>query len=388
MVNIFFWLILSTRSGGLAFELRTFGTDDRNHAPVPWAADETSEAIEARALWRNAKTPTLEFVHIHKCGGTTFNAVAPALLCAQRWQSNESSPCSRVGCLRGDLAEWSSKWSKCGGPCCVVRPEPANSLPALLKKMPIKPRFASDRAEFSAFVIPWAPRTTFKAAMVRRPFDRWMSDVMYSCRGDRPGDVLPQSVGKYLKMNTQVYSKVRRNRIAQGLVPSVVLETARAHNDPELILELGSYDRLRGRALGAAEHTLYSFAFLGLVEEYELSICLFARTFLTDKDAVCNSCCRQPKHDDARAQRRLPEVPRVNAAGGGGGKNGTRTDECNQRRAELDWGEADRDLFDLTNTPDLQVFIIATRIFRARVALAKRREWGSTPQECGCEFYT
>ena len=137
-----------------------------SHALVPWAADETSEAVEARALWRTADTPTLEFVHIHKCGGQTFNVVAPELLCAQRWKSNASVHCSRCaggsgpgGSAESILQQWSTKWGKCGGPCCVVRPDPSNSLPALLKKMPIKPRFVSDRGEFDAHVIPWAQNT-------------------------------------------------------------------------------------------------------------------------------------------------------------------------------------------------------------------------------------
>ena len=44
---------------------------------VPQSTDDTSEAYHASQTFATDRKASLEFVHVHKCGGMTFNRVAP-----------------------------------------------------------------------------------------------------------------------------------------------------------------------------------------------------------------------------------------------------------------------------------------------------------------------
>ena len=44
---------------------------------VPQSTDDTAEAYHAARTFSTDRKASLEFVHIHKCGGMTFNRVAP-----------------------------------------------------------------------------------------------------------------------------------------------------------------------------------------------------------------------------------------------------------------------------------------------------------------------
>ena len=59
------------------------GTYDRTATVhwVPQSTDDTSEAYHAARTFSTDRKASLEFVHVHKCGGMTFNRVAPKFVC-------------------------------------------------------------------------------------------------------------------------------------------------------------------------------------------------------------------------------------------------------------------------------------------------------------------
>ena len=59
---------------------------------LPAAADDTAEAVALRANFYGGGG-TMEFVHVHKCGGLTFSHVAPRFVCPL---ADGPAPC---GCL-------------------------------------------------------------------------------------------------------------------------------------------------------------------------------------------------------------------------------------------------------------------------------------------------
>ena len=135
---------------------------------VPRGADDVSEAVAFRSRFYDQRG-TLEFVHVHKCGGMTFSHVAPGVVCPSAF---DEGPCG--GCVSPwgykkhpkTMAAWDGE--ACGAPCCVMRQRP--SLPALLDAWPFPgtpPRFVSAFEEFDAFGLPWVAGETYKAVMVR-----------------------------------------------------------------------------------------------------------------------------------------------------------------------------------------------------------------------------
>ena len=84
------------------------------------------------------------------------------------------------------LEDWDAT---CGAPCCVMRQRPA--LLPILASWPFDalPRFLSSFEEFDAYVLPWVVGQTFKAVMVRRPYERWLSEAMFECRLGRSDGV-------------------------------------------------------------------------------------------------------------------------------------------------------------------------------------------------------
>ena len=135
---------------------------------VPRGADDVSEAVAFRSRFYEDRG-TLEFVHVHKCGGMTFSHVAPGVVCPSAF---DEGPCG--GCVSPwgykkhpkTMAAWDGE--ACGAPCCVMRQRP--SLPALLDAWPFPgtpPRFVSAFEEFDAFALPWVAGETYKAVMVR-----------------------------------------------------------------------------------------------------------------------------------------------------------------------------------------------------------------------------
>ena len=298
-------------------------------ALVPFAVDEIIEAAQSRERWQN-NNGTLEFVHVHKCGGSTFNKVVPVLLCGKN---------DDVILSRGRLDPG----------CCLVRPSP--SLVEALEKWTFArpPRYVSAKEEFSAYVLPWSPRQTFKAIMVRRPFERWVSEMLFACRvrGEDPLRV-------ELALNgSQAEHGTRRNRLAQGLIPPAVLGDS-----------LKSGDALKDKRLRAAIGSAHAFAFIGIVEAYDRSICLFARTFLEAR-SVCHFCC-----DGNDALPRVKAKPENNAT-------------CD---ANI-YTDEDRHIYDAIHAADYQAYDIATHIFERRWDFAEKHKWGNADaHSCQCRF--
>ena len=293
-------------------------------ALVPSANDDVAEALDARDRFQRGGS-YVEFVHIHKCGGQTFNRVIPDLLCG----------------------EHGTVMKTCKDPtCCLVRP-PGPFPEALKETNGSTLKFASAHEEFSAYAMPWTNRT-LKATMVRRPFERWVSELQYSCRTrDSPILRVSEALG-----SSSLEHSTKRNRIAQGLIPPVVLGDARLTGD-----------HLTGVQFDAAVAALRSFAFIGVLEHYDRSVCLFARTFAPSR--VCDVCCDH-----------VPGIPRINIA-----NNDTR---CNA--GHLLASPDDRRLYDAIHTADQQVFGIARAIFEKRWELANAQAWGNDPIGCACNF--
>ncbi|KAJ1445266.1 hypothetical protein M885DRAFT_550502 [Pelagophyceae sp. CCMP2097] len=365
----------------LAFELVT----PKGFGKMPWAAGPTAEMIEAHQKWPAAVGATVEFVHIHKCGGLTFNAVVPRVICG-----------AGSKCLGGfNAVQWQSLRA---APCCVVRPDDiASRLAELAARYATPPRFVSSRDEASAFSLPWKRGKTFKAVMVREPYARWVSEQQYRCRQDgaKPVNVAPVlRRGKPPKdapnaaEDTWAWRSTVRNRIAEGVVPLDVLGKSAETGAP-----------LDGARLDAAKHALYAFAFVGVVEEYERSMCLFARTFEGNETAVvCEFCCvhmpnaearaenTEARADGRRAKAGAPHVdsavPRVNAAVPR--VNAAAATDDGACRAAVTLTDADADAYAESHAADRAVYAAARAIFDARWAAAAR--WGPTAGACGCRF--
>jgi len=232
--------------------------------------------------------------------------------------------------------------------CCLVRPKP--SLPAAFAAREKTVRYASAREEFSAYEMPWRDEggsDVRKLTMIRKPYDRWTSEMLYACRlrGEKP-----RRVAEAFNFSATRKS-VARNRIAQGLVPPVALGKSGLTGDA-----------LTGSALEAARGALRSFAFVGVVEHYDRSMCLFARTFLPKTRPICDLCCDH-----------TPHVPHVNAEA---------AEECDGSV----YTEEDRALYDETHAVDRQVYDIALRIFERRWTIAQDHRWGADPDLCRCTF--
>ena len=127
---------------------------------VPQATDDTSEAYHASRTFANDRKASLEFVHVHKCGGMTFNRVAPRFVCGTSACRNST--------------------------CCVVRPHNPS-----LYELEYRPRYGAAFEELDAYRLPWSTPHVHKAAMAREPFRgigaRSASSVPTSTReGRRP----------------------------------------------------------------------------------------------------------------------------------------------------------------------------------------------------------
>ncbi|KAH8057702.1 decanoate-CoA ligase [Aureococcus anophagefferens] len=241
---------------------------------LPAAADDTAEAVALRTNFYG-RGGTLEFVHVHKCGGLTFSHVAPRFVCPL---ADGPAPCG--GCVSPwgyrnhpkTLGAWAGE--TCGAPCCVMRQRP--SLPALLDAWPFdaRPRFVSAYEEFDAFALPWVVGATFKAVMVRDPYARFLSDVQFECRMGRAADV-PTAAASLARNDTLARRRAARNRIAADVVHRSALGDSGDDGA-----------RLAGERWAAAEAGLRAFAFVGVVEHFERSMCLLARTASREGAAV------------------------------------------------------------------------------------------------------
>ncbi|KAH8098587.1 decanoate-CoA ligase [Aureococcus anophagefferens] len=275
---------------------------------LPAAADDTAEAVALRTNFYG-RGGTLEFVHVHKCGGLTFSHVAPRFVCPL---ADGPAPCG--GCVSPwgyrnhpkTLGAWAGE--TCGAPCCVMRQRP--SLPELLDAWPFdaRPRFVSAYEEFDAFALPWVVGATFKAVMVRDPYARFLSDVQFECRMGRAADV-PTAAASLARNDTLARRRAARNRIAADVVHRSALGDSGDDGA-----------RLAGERWAAAEAGLRAFAFVGVVEHFERSMCLLARTASREGAAVCAACCvsaegpRRRGAGDALPRRLGDALPRINAA--------------------------------------------------------------------------
>lgn len=267
---------------------------------IPQQESPTAEAELARHNW-NASS-SMEFVHVHKSGGTTFNHVASTALCG----------------------------NQCSEPCCVIRPTDVSKLK--------EARFFSALQEFSAYVLPW---NVFKVVMVRRPWQRWVSETVFGCHTK---NWTVRSVGDAYAHNDR---SVRWNRLADGLVPPSVLGKKRLTGDA-----------LTSEEEGVARKAIYAFAFVGVLEAYDRSMCLFARTFAQDQ--VCKLCCQTTPHYNARRDDK---------------------DVC-----RYEFSESDRILYESRHAADIQTYQIAKATFDARWDIASSQRWSS--DLCRCKFVT
>ena len=227
------------------------GTFDRTATVhwVPQSTDDTSEAYHAARTFSTDRKASLEFVHIHKCGGMTFNRVAPRFVCGTSNCRNST--------------------------CCVVRPHNPS-----LYELEYRPRYGAAFEELDAFRLPWSTPHVYKAAMAREPFSRYRSEVGFECSYKHAGR--PPSYGEALRLPYWRWH-AQRNRISQGLVHGAVLGDSGRTG--------ASFAGLRKEAM---ENGLRAFAFLGIVEAYDASLCLLARTVAPQ--SVCGACCSHNTH--------------------------------------------------------------------------------------------
>ena len=216
---------------------------------VPQVLDDTSEAYHASQTFATDRKASLEFVHVHKCGGMTFNRVAPRFVCGTSNCRNST--------------------------CCVVRPHNPS-----LYELEYRPRYGAAFEELDAFRLPWSTPHVYKAAMAREPFSRYRSEVGFECSYKHAGR--PPSYSEALRIPYWKWH-AQRNRISQGLVHGAVLGRSGFTGD--------AFAGLRKEAM---ENGLRAFAFLGLVEAYDASLCLLART--VSPQSVCGACCAHTKH--------------------------------------------------------------------------------------------
>lgn len=277
---------------------------------LPYAPDPTTEAIDALRRWP-AGNLTIEFVHIHKCGGMTFNQVASSLVC-------------------NDATE------------CLVRPPPnlASALSNWTQYPP--PKFVSDRLERSAYEHPWT-RQVLKAVMVRRPFERWVSEVEFGCRAQNHGQPPPlQSLQSWHRHS------FRKNKIVEHLLPLRMAKDS-----------IYTGNRLDAENFRAAQNAVYAFAFVGITEYYEQSMCLFARTFANH--TICDWCCEDS------------HLPAVN-------RNNGEDDACGANYSTHDKREYSR-----VHAADYQLYAIALYTLQERWRKASAENWGGdTRALCDC----
>ena len=221
------------------------------HASIHWVpqvSDDTAEAYRASRTFSTDRKASLEFVHVHKCGGMTFNRVAPKFVCG-------TSNCRN-------------------GTCCVVRPHDPS-----LYDLAYRPRYGSAFEELDGFRLPWGQHV-YKAAMARIPFSRYRSEVGFECSYKRAGR--PPSYNEALRLPYWKWH-AQRNRISQGLVHGAVLGDSGRTG--------AAFTGLRRDVM---EDGLRAFAFLGVVEAYDASLCLLART--VSPQSVCGACCAHNTH--------------------------------------------------------------------------------------------
>ena len=285
------------------------------HASIHWVpqvSDDTAEAYRASRTFSTDRKASLEFVHVHKCGGMTFNRVAPKFVCG-------TSNCRN-------------------GTCCVVRPHDPS-----LYDLAYRPRYGSAFEELDGFRLPWGQHV-YKAAMAREPFSRYRSEVGFECSYKRAGR--PPAYPEALRLPYWRWH-AQRNRISQGLVHGAVLGDSGRTG--------AAFTGLRRDVM---ENGLRAFAFLGIVEAYDASLCLLART--VSPQSVCGACCAHNTH---------PVV------------NGNKNTSCVAPSTK-----EDETLYASTHTADGQVYEVVKRIFEERWRRAMREGWGATPEKCGCAF--
>ena len=323
----------------------------------PSTDDAVAEARYATNTYR-ARNGSLEFVHVHKCAGTTVNLHVSALLCAGR-PDDVATPgdhravgeaCANVQTPVADR-ETVAAWRRT--PCRLVRPHPVDarrSLALIAETYGAAPRFVSAHEEWSAFEIAWRPETTYKAVVVRSPYAWWKSNLLYACRcKDRP-----PAYGRLWTMaqalrtrDAERASQALRNRVAQTALPRALVEE----------LERGA-----AGAPAATRRVLASYAFVGTVERLDASLCLLARTFLSGPGA-CALCCA----------RSAGATPHHNAGA---------DDAC---AAAANFSAGDEAAFVARHAADAAVYDAAAAVLGARLAAAAREDWGGVGASCACD---
>ena len=368
---------------------------------MPDADDATSEMVQAAAAWsrhtsrrvnEESESPHFwEFVHIHKAGGYSLDAMAPPLVCGAN--------ASCVTTIEDRFRHFRSNRSI----CCLVRPDP--SLRSALKSLGINPlvteatqasqaaklnsavsgervkflaaqlRYFSSKEEAGAFTQPWHTNVTYKAVMLRAPNARWKSAQAYRCRTRNHRYFGNDTTRAYrdalyhmrdaVKVGHHLRAEATDNMLALWTLPPALTMSIRSAPESEE----GRMPAFTDTELARAERVLGAYAFLGITERYDESMCLFAYA-TTSPSGICQYCCRNRKLFGTTTVR-------ANAQPAG------------DTACSFNYTEDDERLFAAYHKPDESVYAIATRIFEARCRLVESKVFRSpSPSENLCSQCT
>ncbi|KAJ8606384.1 hypothetical protein CTAYLR_009315 [Chrysophaeum taylorii] len=312
---------------------------------LPVAVNATSEAVEARRRWFALPQSTLFLhVHIHKCGGMTLEQLLPRVIFGE---NRTARRCPKT-------------WSFGAGkkPTCLMRQIDVRTDVGVDKVREAfagePPSYASSNDELGAYdLLPWQA-DTIKFTFVRDPWDRMMSDMKYNCRRHGNPNVL-------YHVRDAAGNVPRKAVLFENTIESHLLPKRDWHDDRS------SNETMRGAKIYAARRRIASFGFIGVVEEFDASLCLFARSFVggtgVTHSVICDFCCA-----DRTLERR-------NVAD-------------DDPKCAFDFDDDDRARFAASHIGDYDAYDIATDIFRHRLALAVDEDWGGDPEiDCGCSLH-
>ena len=289
---------------------------------------------------------TVEFVHIHKCGGISFEEEVPQMLC--------KGPCvHRMADLTRDV-------------CCLSRPLDGlcDTLRKTLTKFHTRPRYISAFEEFGAYRMPWD--NALKVAMVRQPYSRWVSEQIYKCRTAAGGNAsVMYHMSDALAHAHPDHDHAIRNKIALGLLPPALVQEL-LHWRP-IDRHPKEWEAARVRHTKQVDEAIAALGFVGVMEEYSLSLCLFAfrlQHLLVDGASwLCRRCCVVTSIVRPRNVATAASCPRA-----------------------IEFTAEDQRLYAAWHNADEVTYASALRRFHAEVADATRRNWDGAPRACRCEF--
>mmetsp|Transcript_10738 Transcript_10738/g.16202 ORF Transcript_10738/g.16202 Transcript_10738/m.16202 type:complete len:363 (-) Transcript_10738:13-1101(-) len=290
----------------------------------------------AKEMWfRKGSKSTVEFVHIHKCSGMSVEVLAPRILFG-----NESICSQNMTAFFIQNKTW---------PICLTRPidmTDRKSMSTLITKVQPKIRYVSSRFEVGAYeLLPWHPKKIIKIIFVREPWQRYKSDQGFSC----------SKYGRHW---------LHHSRDAHIQSPHVQRRYFRPVIEDHLLPESERYNKNSNKQQEISRQQLatlriQAFGFIGVVEHFAESSCLFAYTFAGlnyldfTLDAplrnrlICSFCCSHPKQQNT--------IPHLNA-------HDYRNPACS-----FHYTQEDKDLYlKLHKHDDVFAYHTAARIFNER----------------------